>query len=197
MSEISKFESLPGRIFFDTNILQYLQDFGEFIFDDYQEDEKYLIAPKGEKIASNSALYKEVKALRFLLLGIDRTNIEFVISESTYNEVKKAESPSFMKWFFDIWDYWQTIIEENYYNFPSDSAESKTTQFNKDQSVLDRISKNDRKIIRDAMFFDCDAILTNDKFKRMNEEFSKKYGLMLLSPSSLFELLEPWQALWY
>jgi len=30
------FNSLPGRIFLDTNVLQYLQDLGECIFEHYQ-----------------------------------------------------------------------------------------------------------------------------------------------------------------
>lgn len=37
---IKQFESLPGRIFLDTNVLQYLQDFGEYIFDNYNEHSK-------------------------------------------------------------------------------------------------------------------------------------------------------------
>jgi hypothetical protein len=31
----------PGRIFLDTNALQYLQDVGEYIFERYRESEEY------------------------------------------------------------------------------------------------------------------------------------------------------------
>lgn len=82
---------LPRRIFLDTNILQYLQDFGEFIFDHYQENNQYLISPRGKKILTGTELYKEIEALRFMLLGIDRSNIEFAVSESTFKEVQKSE----------------------------------------------------------------------------------------------------------
>jgi len=41
---IKQFDSLSGRVFLDTNVLQYLQDFGEYIFDNYNEydDKEYL-----------------------------------------------------------------------------------------------------------------------------------------------------------
>jgi hypothetical protein len=38
----------PDRIFLDTNALQYLQDFGEYIFEHYRESEEYFQARKGK-----------------------------------------------------------------------------------------------------------------------------------------------------
>lgn len=35
---IRQLESLPGRVFLDTNVLQYLQDFDAYIFDNYNEN---------------------------------------------------------------------------------------------------------------------------------------------------------------
>ena len=43
----TRFDQIPGRIFLDTCALQYIQDFGEYIFDNYQEDEEYFLAPRG------------------------------------------------------------------------------------------------------------------------------------------------------
>ena len=44
----SQFNSIPGRIFLDTNVLQYLQDFGEYIFEHYRESEEYFQTRKGK-----------------------------------------------------------------------------------------------------------------------------------------------------
>ena len=33
---VTQFSLIPGRVFLDTNILQYLQDFGEYIFEHYR-----------------------------------------------------------------------------------------------------------------------------------------------------------------
>ena len=38
----------PGRIFLDTNTLQYLQDFGEYVFEHYRESEEYFQTRKGK-----------------------------------------------------------------------------------------------------------------------------------------------------
>ncbi len=193
----SSYESLPKRIFLDTNILQYLQDFGEFIFDHYQENEEYLISPKGKQISKETTLYKEIEALRFLLLGIDRTNVEFAISENTFNEVQKKEDSSYTRWFFEMWDYWQNILQEYNDEIPSTSAKLKLKEFDRDHSLLRRLSKADSNIIRDAIFFDCNAILTTDKFKSFHKEINNRYKLMVLSPVDLWRLLKPWQAFWY
>lgn len=193
----SDFESLPRRIFLDTNVLQYLDDFGEFIFDHHQKNEKYLISSKRRKIRKGTSLYQEIKALRFLLLGIDRTNIEFVISESTFKEVQRKRDDGYTKWFFDMWDYWQSILQEHGDEIPSISTKLRLEEFDNDHSILERLSKADRKIIRDAISFDSNAILTTDKFKSIHKDINGKYGLMVLSPNDLWELLKPWQALWY
>ncbi|MCH9029682.1 MAG: hypothetical protein IH819_08750 [Bacteroidetes bacterium] len=42
----AQFNSIPGRIFLDTNVLQYLQDFGEYIFKHYRKSEEYFQEPK-------------------------------------------------------------------------------------------------------------------------------------------------------
>jgi hypothetical protein len=44
----AQFNLIPGRIFLDTNALQYLQDFGKYIFEHYRESEEYFQARKGK-----------------------------------------------------------------------------------------------------------------------------------------------------
>lgn len=191
------YNSLPRRIFLDTNILQYLQDFGEFIFDHYQENEDYLISPRGEKILTGASLYREIEALRFLLLGIDKSGMEFAVSKNTFEEVKKKRDTSYKRWFFEMWDYWQNILREYDSGVPSEAANLRLKKFNKDQSVLGRLSESDSRIIRDAIFFDCHAVLTADKFRDLHKEIKAKYKLMILHPTDLLKLIAPFQALWY
>lgn len=193
----SEYKQLPRRIFLDTNVLQYLENFGEFIFDHYQENDECLVSTGGKEVLKDTKLYNEIEALRFLLLGIDRTNVEFAISESTFKEVQKAGKHNYTQWFFEMWDCWQNILREYENEIPPKSAELRLEKFNNDQSLLQRLSKTDSDIIRDAIFFDCNAVLTTDKFRNLHEEINNKYGLMVLHPSDLWELLKPWQALWY
>ncbi len=192
-----EYESLPQRIFLDTNVLQYLENFGEFIFNHYQENDGYIISTSGNEIRKSTKLYKEIEALKFLLLGIDRTNIEFAISESTFKEVQKARKQNYTRWFFEMWDYWQNILQEYDGQIPSTSAKLKLEEFNDDRSISGRLSKADSDIIYDAIFFDCNAILTTDKFRNLHSEINNKYKVMILHPTDLYELFKPWEALWY
>ena len=189
--------SFPRRIFLDTNILQYLQDFGEFIFDHYQENENYLVSPRGNKILTGTALYNEIDALRFILLGIDRSSIHFAVSENTFEEVQKKQDTNYRRWFFEMWDYWRNILREHGDKIPSKSANSQLEKFDQDQSLLGRLSKSDSKIIRDAIFLDCHAVLTVDKFQDLHKEIKAKYKLMILCPTGFLKLIGPFQALWY
>ena len=44
----AQFNSIPGRIFLDTNVLHYLQVFGEYIFEHYRENEVFFKVRKGK-----------------------------------------------------------------------------------------------------------------------------------------------------
>jgi hypothetical protein len=94
-----------------------------------------------------------------------------------------------------MWDYWQNIIQNYKDSIPLDP--DKLEKFDNDVSLLGRLSRDDRNIIRDAISFGCDAILTTDKFRNFREEINGKYKIMILYPSDLWELLKPFQALWY
>lgn len=55
----AQFNLIPGRIFLDTNALQYLQDFGEYIFEHYRESEDYFrsgnnTTVKGEQLLKHA-----------------------------------------------------------------------------------------------------------------------------------------------
>ncbi len=191
----SSYGSIPKRIFLDSNILQYLQDFGEFIFDHYQETDEYLVSAKGNKILKDSKLYNEIRVLKVLLLGLDRTNIEFAISQNTFAEVQRKQDDSYMRWFFEMWDYWQNIIQAHKENVSSGPAKLK--KFDNDRSLLGRLSKDDSKIIRDAISLNCNAVLTVDRFRNLHKEINDKYKMMVLYPTDLWGLLKPFQALWH
>ncbi len=156
-----------------------------------------MISPRGKKILTGTELYKEIEALRFMLLGIDRSNIEFAVSESTFKEVQKKRDSNYKRWFFEMWDYWQTILREYKSKIPSKSVSSRLGEFNQDRSLLGRLSKSDSKIIQDAISFDCHAVLTVDKFRDLHKEVKAKYKLMILCPTDFLKLIGPFQALWY
>ncbi len=60
-------------------------------------------------------------------------------------------------------------------------------------------AEEDKKIVLDAIRFDCDALLTVDRFARDQNKKSyvfRNYSLMILTPVELMKILKPYQALW-
>lgn len=193
-----RFRNLPRRVFLDTNVLQYLQDFGEFIFDHYRENEKYLLGPRGKEITKDNRLYREVLALEKIFLGIDRTNIEFSLSEAVFKEVIDKKDSAFYRWFCDVWDHWQGVLAEYRESPFSKEAQERHEKACPDKSLLGNLSKRDREIVLDSIRFDCDALLTVDRFGDKNKQSFVyiKYQLTVLRPTDLFAILKPFQALW-
>jgi hypothetical protein len=195
----AQFNLIPGRIFLDTNALQYLQDFGEYIFEHYRESEECFQARKG-KIKKGTRLFNEIEALHDFFIGIERVHFEFALSSSVYKEVSASGDKSFVQWFHDVWDHWEAVVAE-YENSEvfSENAEMNYEMAVNNNSLLGSLSEKDKEIVLDAIHYDCDALLTVDRFaKDQNKKMYtfKNYGLMILTPVELMELIKPHQALW-
>lgn len=194
-----RLEDVPWRIFLDTNVLQYIQDFGEFVFDHCREHEAYFLDSKGNKITKDNRLYYEILALEQIFLGIDRTNMEFALSETVLKEVIDKKDSAFYRWSYEVWDNWQTVVAEYEDNPFSRKAKKRYKQACHDKSLLGNLSKRDREIVLDSIRFDCDALLTVDRFADKNKQkfVYNKYTLKILTPTDLIEVLRPFQALWF
>lgn len=195
---VSRFENLPQRIFLDTNALQYLQDFGKYIFENYRESRECFTSPKGKTISKDHPLYLQIIALHDIFININRTNLEFALSQSIFEEVIKKDDGHFIQWFYDVWDHWQSVLESYEDNPISKSAFGKYRKARIDKSLLGGLSEKDQKVVLDAIRFDCDALLTVDKFAKGNFQHFvyRKYGIMIVKPTDLFEIMKPFQALW-
>ncbi|GEM_PF-2321062 len=196
----TQFNTIPKRIFLDTNILQYLQDFGEYIFDHYRENKNYFLISKHRIVKRETRLFSEIEALHDCFIGIERTSFEFALSPTIYQEVSEKGDIRFIEWFYDVWDHWMTVVSE-YENGKafSENAEKNYKKASYDNSLLGNLSEKDKEIVLDAIYFDCNALLTVDRFaKDQNKKIYvfKNYGLMILTPSELLEIIKPFQALW-
>ena len=194
-----QFNSILGRIYLDTNVLQYLQDFGEYIFEHFRESEEYFQARKC-KIKKGTRLFNEVEALHDFFIGIERAHFEFALSPAVYKEVSARGDIGFIQWFNDVWDHWETVVSE-YENGEafSENAEMNYKRAVNDNSMHGSLSEKDKEIVLDAIRYDCEALLTVDRFaKDQNKKIYvfKNYVLMILTPVELMELIKPHQALW-
>ncbi len=90
------------------------------------------------------------------------------------------------------------MLESYEDNAISDGPFSKYKKAQIDKSLIGGLSEKDLKIVLDAVGFDCAALLTVDKFAKGNFQHFvyQKYGLMIVKPTDLIEILKPFQALW-
>lgn len=192
-----RLENLPQRIFLDSNVVQYINDFGEFIFDNYNENENYFVGPKGKKIKREDFLFQQIIALRQIFIAVERTPFEFAISQGVYDEIRKKNDHHLIRWFYDLWDYWQTVVQEHDGNAFAGHGKLNSNRLQSDKSLKEALSQKDFKIFSDAVELECDAILTCDKYRHRQEWIYKKYGLMVLYPTDFIELTADFQSLWY
>jgi hypothetical protein len=58
-----RYDTLPGRIMLDTNVAQYLLDFGGFIFEGGVEGDAGFVTTRGNTIRQGERLHDEIQAL--------------------------------------------------------------------------------------------------------------------------------------
>jgi hypothetical protein len=192
----SQFDKLPSRIFLDTNIIQYLADFGSFVFDGEQED-GILVSPKGKAIREGSHLYSQIVGLKMLFQMVGRTPFHFATSESIYQEISRKHDSKLMMWFLDIWNHWQTVRRVSGDCAFQGYGHRKVARFQSDKSIINGLSKLDFKVLSDALLLESDALLTCDKFRNRHSWIFAKYNMMVLYPSDLIQMSKGFHALWY
>jgi hypothetical protein len=199
LDDLTRFNLIPGRIFLDTNVLQYVQDFGEYIFEHCRESEAYFQSIK-RKIYKGERLFTEIEALHDFFLNVNRANFEFALSEAVYREVTDKGDSSFLQWFNDVWDHWSSVVSD----YEADEGVSPRAEKDYQEALADKslscsISKKGLEIVLDAIRYDCDALLTTDRFARNQNKklyIFQNYKFMILMPSEFMEIIKPYQALW-
>ena len=185
---ITDIGNLPRRIFLDSSVLQILEDYGEYIYDNEELDPnaKILKMPHGRE---------NLEALVKIMFVGQRANFEFAVSNSL-KEVNERGDVSYLRWAYEFLDYWNGCISS--YKRPSDaiSGEGRRILRTINKKKFGNLSIKDRRLIFDAVRLECHAFLTMDKrLKNNSEHIKKELGLKILSPFECWKLLEPWAAL--
>jgi len=180
---IDDFEDLPFRIFLDSNILQNLQKYGEYIWDNIE-------------ILKHSKETKNIEALRNIFLLNERAHFEFALSENSIKEVSDTNDSSYLQWAYDVLDHWMTCIEE-YENSEAFSGKGKKLLEKLNEKQFGYLSKKDKALLFDAVVLECHIFLTMDKKVWKNKDHLKnKLGIKVLQPFEYWEMLKPFAALW-
>lgn len=188
---------LPRLIFLDTNVVQHLLTFGEFVYDHY-------LSPEAEaKLeALGARITEDVEALAaFMELG-RRNGWPLAVSQRTLDELDATPNPmrrhDLLVWGWELAQYFQI----NAHGHEEDEQERESGRWLYAQQLylrgaLDFLpDEGDRLLLLDAIAFGCDVFLTVDyrSIWRFRDHI-RRFGISVMRPAELLEYVEPWAGL--
>ena len=181
---------VPGRIFLDTCVVNFVLDYGEQIHDGTPAP-----ADAGERVV------RDIEALRNIWLVGQRAAWQLAISPHTYQEIAATLDPprrhQLEPWFADLWQYWLNIIHEND-DLPS-FVEAEDTRVGVLTSgrldVLPDIA--DRVLLCDAIVYRCELFCTRDwRTILKHRDDLKGLPLGIVTPAEWWMKIQPYAQLW-
>jgi len=190
-----RWTELPTRIFLDTNVVQYLADFAECIFEN-QWDKERLVTPRGKVLPKGSFLYTEINCLAQIFQQIDRSPFHFALSDTVCQEVIGKRDSALARYVYDLWQYWQTNVAEWGNNAFQGYGKRKLARLQSDRSLMNGLSKEDFLVLSDALLLECQVVLTCDKYRNRQAWIAERYRILVLYPSDFVRIIRDFQTLW-
>ena len=191
---------LPKLIFLDTNIVQNLHSFGEFIFDRVSTPEvEKKLSTLGPRVTA------DIYALAdFMALGV-RSGWPLAVSPGTQREFRAIQDPNkrdaLIAWEQRLADYFAENFDQSR-GETEGSSYSEMTHFTSLQRsrMADLLKafpdRQDQQLFIDAVEQGCDVFLTMDyKTIWQHRDKVKQFGLHVMRPVELLEYVRPWAGL--
>ena len=191
---------LPKLIFLDTNIVQNLHSFGEFIFDRVSTpDLEKKLSTLGPRVTA------DIYALAdFMALGV-RAGWPLAVSPGTQREFRAIQDPNKR----DALTAWEQRLADYFAeNFDQSQGETEGSSYNEmthftslqRSRMADLLKafpdKQDQQLFIDAVERGCDVFLTMDyKTIWQHRDKVKQFGLHVMRPVELLEYVRPWAGL--
>jgi hypothetical protein len=184
------FETIPGRVFLDTCVVNMMLDYGEQIHDGVP-------IPDGlpERVR------EDIDALSGIFDTGRRAFWQLAISPHTYCEVtatNDARRASQLEgWFVEVWEYWRQFLRESQELPCFCEAEEMRVQV-LSSGILEVLpDMTDRVLLCDAVVYQCDAFCTRDwstilKFR----DGLKDLPVTIFTPAEWWGVIRPWASIW-
>jgi predicted nucleic acid-binding protein len=145
---------IPDRVLLDTNIVNFILDWGEAIHD-------------GGELPShvNDRDMGDIFALREIWPTGHRASWQLAVSPFTYEEVAATPNPirraALEDWFRELWLYWREFFEQcELSDLDADSLARRLVP----SGILAALSDcSDRVLLAHAIAYECDAMCTRDR----------------------------------
>lgn len=168
-------------LFFDTNIIQNLARFGEFIFDNYLSPD----IESSTKKKFGSRMILELDALRQITFVLQRGSLPVAISVESLREILKTPNQSkrneLVNWGIGLLEWWK--INRKYMKSLNANELEKSRKLVA-SGRLDFLEHfEDRLLIAEALTLGCDTFLTFDRRTIIiHKKELAKFGIDVLSP---------------
>lgn len=177
--------SLPSRIFFDTNVVNFVFDNEDAIFENQRIR---------DELSESDRL--NVISLQALFVTGQRVSWEIAISPITYHEVmatrQAGRRADLLNWFNELWIYWREIVAEDE-GISDYLAEQKAQDVHLARRLHCFPDQADRQLIAHAIAYKCDVFCTRDvRTILRRRDRAGDIPIRLISPAELGERLRPW-----
>ncbi len=181
---------LPGRVFLDTCVVNFILDYGEQIHEG--------IPPPLEV---NDRVAQDIDALYNLFIVGQRAMWQFAISPHTYQEILGTQDSKrrhqLESWFSELWQYWRDIIHQNYDLPTFIKAEDTRVQLLSSAALTLLPDFGDRVLVCDAVVYRCDLFCTRDWSTILKHRTRlKDLPLEIVTPKEWWSKIQPYAALW-
>jgi len=184
-------KNIPGRAFLDTSVVNFWLDYGPQISDG-------AAIPDG----LSDADVADIEALHNIYMTGQRASWQLAISPHTYQEVLNTTCPSrryyLESWFFEIWNYWQEIIEANDDLPPFIEAEAIRVRI-LSSGILEILPDvEDRILLLDAIVYNSDLFCTRDRktIIKYRDEL-EPLAIPILTPAEWWDRILPYAPIWW
>jgi hypothetical protein len=180
------FDDIPRRTFLDSSALQALQSYGGFLYENEALDD-------ADRIHRDPKGVDKLMALRCIMKVAERAPFQFALSHNSFLEVTRRADARYLQWAYDVLDHWLACLEET--PTPSPAVDLKIAAMT-DTSSYNYLGTGDRALIKDALLLGCDSFLTmENKLPKNADHIRSTLRIRILSPLDMWELLQPWAAL--
>jgi len=182
-------DQIPGRVFLDSSTLQTLQDYGEFIYDggEIAQEDRIWSIPDG---------FRNVEALRQIMLVGSRASLQLVLSRNSLEEVLDRGRYDYLQWALEMLEYWEGCLAAYEDSRSAFSGRGAALAAKLTESRFGYLSAKDANLIRDAVLLECDVFLTMErKLPKNATHLEQALGIEVLQPVGYWDLLRPWAAL--
>jgi hypothetical protein len=175
------YESIPGRIFLDTNVVNLLVSYPEQVF------EQQFLPP-----LVDHTLAEDIEALMHIFHVGSRANWSVVVSHKTLDEIDGTPDQSRRDL---LRDYAVELID------PDDEANAYATSVGRrllDAPFTDALpDKADRELIGNAVGLNCDVFCTRDRRTIVRRRESLRLlPIRVMTPREWWKHVRPWAALY-